>query len=152
MQLSQRLAQAVTLALLMVAPAAAADPYSARQYYSGWQSHPQQRYSYRHYYYKPSPSYSGYKHHYVIKTPKDPNHLYFYNPYKKQYWGRCPAAAAGQPLYSLLAEADRRERLDQIPSTAFPPPAALPPIPDSTDGAFLDLPPDDPSPIDGLPQ
>jgi hypothetical protein len=116
---------------------------AARQYYSGWQTSPKSGYSYRTYYHKPSNDYSGYRHHYVIQKPNDPDHCYFYNPYKKSYWGRCPMNTQGKPLYSLLAEKDRKANLEDIPESAFPPLGALPPIPDSRDGVLLDLPPDD---------
>jgi hypothetical protein len=126
-----------------VTNAGIAADYSPRQYYSGWQSHPQRQYQYRHYYYKPNPNYSGYKHHYVVLPKKDPKHLYYYNPYTKKYWGRCPVNSGGQPHYSLLAENHRKAKLDEIPESAFPQPGQLPPIPESNDGALLDLPPDD---------
>jgi hypothetical protein len=113
-----------------------------RQFYGGWQKH-KQGFAYRSYYYKPSPNYAGFKHHHVIQHPKHPKHLYFYNPYKKQFWGRCPSDAAGKPQYSLLAEKDRGSDLTKIPESAFPPYGDLPPIPESTDGEKLDLPPDD---------
>lgn len=124
-------------------PAGAADGHGPRQYYSQWQKHPQGKYDYRSYYYKPTPTYSGYKHHYVVRTPKDPKHVYYYNPYKQKYWGRCPADHGGKPLYSRLEEKDQKGNLADIPEKAFPAPAALPPVPESTDGALLDLPPDD---------
>lgn len=114
-----------------------------RQYYSGWQKHADYSYYYRTYYYKPTPDYVGYKHHYVIYYPRSPKYLYFYNPYKKVYWGRCPTNTNGQARYSLLAEADRKGTLEQIPESAFPPPRGLPAIPESADGAKMDLPPDD---------
>lgn len=132
---------------------AGADDYSHRQYYGNWQKHPTQGYSYRSYYYKPTQTYSGYKHHYVIQHPGHPDHLYFYNPYQQKFWGRCPAAAEGKPLYSLLAEKDRSGDLSKIPESAFPKPGKLPPIPESADGVALDLPPDDlPASVDGLPK
>jgi hypothetical protein len=146
------------LLLLAALPLATAAPsqadaahYSVRQYYSGWHKHPKANYHYRHYYYKPSSSYAGYRHHYVIYTPQRPKYYYYYNPYKKAYWGRCPVETAGQGQYSLLAEKDRRGDLKEIPESAFPAPAALPAIPDSTDGEALDLPPDDLPPDSSLP-
>jgi len=128
------------LSLLLAPAAQAANP--TRQFYGNWQKH-QQGFAYRSYYYKPSPNYAGFKHHHVIRHPKHPQHLYFYNPYKQQFWGRCPVAANGKPHYSLLAEKDRSGDLEKIPEKAFPPYADLPPIPESTDGETLDLPPDD---------
>jgi hypothetical protein len=116
---------------------------TARQYYSSWHKHPSHGYYYRHYYYKPSPEYSGYKHHYAIYYPSRPNHYYFYNSYTKRYWGRCPVQTNGKEQYSLLAEADRKGKLSEIAETAFPAPGRMPTIPESKDGAIMDLPPDD---------
>jgi hypothetical protein len=121
-----------------------------RQYYSGWQKNSSHGYYYRHYYYKPTSEYSGYKHHYTIYYPSRPNHYYFYNPYTKHYWGRCPVHTNGKEQYSLLAEADRKENLSEIPESAFPAPGKMPAIPESKDGAPMDLPPDD-LPQDALP-
>ncbi|MFN8711097.1 MAG: hypothetical protein ACK526_23525 [Planctomyces sp.] len=114
-----------------------------RQYYSEWVKRPNQSYHYRHYYFKPSASYSGYRHHYVVYHPQKPKHLYFYNPYTKTYWGRCPLGTNGAPKYSQLAEKDRRSVIRQIPETAFPEPSEPPVIPEATDNEKLDLPPDD---------
>lgn len=111
-----------------------------RQYYSAWQKPAGAEYPYRTYYYKPSADYAGYKHHYVIL--KD-DHCYYYNPYEKKVWGRCHAQHQGKPQYQLLAPKDRRPTIAEIPETAFPPAAALPPIPESRDNQQLDLPPDD---------
>ena len=122
---------------------AEASGYTTRQYYSGWQRNTRVNYYYRQYYYKPSASYVGYRHQYVIYFPQRPKYYYFYNAYKKVYWGRCPVETAGEGLYSTLAEGDRRADIKDIPETAFPAPAALPAMPDSTDGEKLDLPPDD---------
>ena len=133
------------------APLMQSSSYSYRQYYSDWHKPPQKSYYYRTYYYKPAPSYVGFKHHYVVYSPQKPKYYYYYNPYKKQYWGRCPADHGGKPVYSMLAEKDRKANLDEIPESAFPPLAALPPIPESNDGATLDLPPDDLPPDDSLP-
>jgi len=144
----------VGLALLAVAlagSAASAQSYSPRQYYGGIRKHPTANYSYRPLYYKPTPTYVGYKHHYAVYVPAQPRYVYFYNPYKKQYWGRCPVAAQGEAQYSLLAEKDRKGNLNEIPETAFPAPGKLPPLPESTDGATLELPPDDLPGADTLP-
>ena len=122
---------------------AAALDHSPRQYYGAWQKPPQRNYFYRNLYYKPTPTFSGYKHHHVIFFPTRPNHFYFYNPYQKQFWGRCPTNHGGEPRYSLLAPADRKPTMAEIAETAFPPPGALPAIPESSDGLPLDLPPDD---------
>jgi hypothetical protein len=147
-------------ALALIAPmGSSAYSYSHRQYYSSWHRHPTYSYHYRHYYYKPTPTYSGYKHHYVVYYPRKPQYVYYYNPYKKTYWGRCPTNAGGRPQYSLLDEKDRRATLDEIPERAFPKPGPMPPIPESDkanepDGkpALVDLPPDDLPTDDALPR
>ncbi|WP_437231083.1 hypothetical protein SH661x_002335 [Planctomicrobium sp. SH661] len=120
--------------------ASAAGP---RQYYGSWQKHPQHSYSYRPLYYKPTPGYSGYKHHYVVYYPSRPKYVYFYNPYKKAYWGRCELNRNGQNLYSMLPEQYRKSDLNEIPESAFPPAAPAPALQDTEDGLTLDLPPDD---------
>jgi hypothetical protein len=128
-----------------------AGDYYTRQYYGNWSRY--QNYYYRSYYYKPSPTYYGYKHHYVIYYPTSPNYYYYYNPYKKYYWGRCPTQLNGTAQYSLLAEADRKGDLEQIPESAFPAPGAMPKIPEAKDDATVDLPPDDlPNPTGNLPK
>jgi hypothetical protein len=144
-----RLLKPIFTALLAAAPFAAggtdarAGDYYTRQYYSSWHRPANYNYYYRTYYYKPSPTYYGYKHHYVIYYPSRPQHYYYYNPYKKTYWGRCPSQLNGTEQYSLLAEADRKGDLDSIKESAFPNPGPMPPIPESSDGAKVDLPPDD---------
>jgi hypothetical protein len=120
-----------------------ANAYTSRQYYTGWAKHPQQTYYYRTYYYKPTAEYVGYKHHYVIYHPRYDQHLYFYNPYRKVYWGRCPIQTQGKGVYSKLAEKDQKATLQEIPQTAFPQPGELPEVPESKDGTKIDLPPDD---------
>jgi hypothetical protein len=119
--------------------------FGARQYYSGWRRFPDRAYFYRSYYYKPTASFAGYRHHYVIYDPRRPRYLYYYNPYRRLYWGRCLASAEGKAQYSLLAEGDRKASLDDIPEKAFPDLGDLPPIPESDpkEGATMDLPPDD---------
>jgi hypothetical protein len=124
-------------------PNLSADPYTPRQYYGNWKQHTSKTYYYRPYYYKPSPTYSGYKHHYVIYYPSRPTYYYYYNSYTRTYWGRCPVKTDGKGEYSLLADADRKGNIEEIPEKAFPPMAKLPKMPEATDDATLDLPPDD---------
>ena len=121
-----------------------------RQYYSEWKKHPSKDYHYRSYYYKPKVDYKGYKHHYVVYSKKKPKELYYYNPYKKKYWGRCPTSHGGKALYSHLKPEHRHASLDAIPDNHFPEFGALPPIPESDDGVLIDLPPDD-LPVLGAP-
>ena len=136
--------------LLASSPTRAADHSGSRQSFGDWHKH-SRGFSYRPYYYKPHPQFVGYKHHYVIHYQARPQHNYFYNPYNKQFWGRCPVAAEGKPSYSLLAAEDRRGDINKIPESAFPKEGPMPPIPESTDGATLDLPPDDLPATDALP-
>lgn len=135
-----------------------ADYDTPRQYYSGWNYNSSKSYYYRYYYYKPTPTYSGYKHHYVLYYPKRPGYYYFYNPHKKQFWGRCPIQTYGQPQYSLLAETDRRADINDIPERAFPRPGPLPVVPETEkekNPPTLDPPPASPVPgkidLDDLP-
>lgn len=124
-----------------------------RQYYGNWSTHSSGKYSYRPYYYKPTASYVGYKHHYVIHVPSRPNHNYFYNPYTKKFWGRCPSTYKSETAtYSMLSDKDRHGDLSKIAEDKFPPPSStLPAIPESSDGQPIDLPPDDLPALDSLP-
>lgn len=135
----------LALVIALVAPALLAQAQTAsaspRQYYSSWNRHPTGGYHYRTLYYKPTVSYVGYKHHYCLYYTSRPKYVYFYNPYQKQYWGRCEVNHGGK--YQLLAEADRRPTLQDIPESAFPVAADPPPLPETSDGVALDLPPDD---------
>lgn len=130
---------AMLFALLAVSAAEAGGP---RQYYGAWQKQPKTDYYYRNLYYKPTANYAGYKHHYVIYHPQRPKHYYFYNPYKKSYWGRCSTSYGDNPTYSMLEDEYRKPSLGDIPESAFPTPSALPDVPGAV-GERLDLPPDD---------
>jgi hypothetical protein len=141
---------ALTAGLITTTASRAADQFHSRQSFGDWHQH-QRGFSHRAYYYKPHQNFVGFKHHHVIHFNSRPQHHYFYNPYKKQFWGRCPVATDGKPSYSLLAAKDRSGDINKIPESAFPKPGAMPPIPESTDGATLDLPPDDLPTIDALP-
>ena len=108
--------------------AAKAGYYGYRQYYSSWSYYPTYKYYYRTYYYKPYRAYTGYKYHYCVHYPKRPRYVYYYNPYRKVYWGRYDLESQG---YSLLAEKDRKQDLNAIPESAFPEPGQMPFIPES---------------------
>ncbi len=114
--------------------------YGYRQYYSSWRYYPSRTYYYRSYYYKPYTSYTGYKHHYCVYYPSRPSYVYYYNPYKQQYWGRYDVENKG---YSLLAEEDRKQKLEDIPESAFPEAGKMPPIPESEDSVAIAQPPQD---------
>lgn len=108
-------------------------------YYSRW--HPATRYSYyRTYYYQPN------AYDYVLYYPKlQPRYLYYYNPVARTYWGRFDVKTKG---YSLLAEADRKGALKDIPDSKFPEPADLPPVHGDKDQDKVEAPPTDDLPID----
>jgi len=112
--------------------ASAAGPY--RQSYGSWSYNPGTRYYYSSYYYKPVVTYPTYKHHYVIYYPRRPRYVYYYNPVVRRYWGRYDMQEKG---YSLLAKKDRKEKLDDIPESAFPKPGKMPPIPESEDKVLM---------------
>jgi len=146
----------VLLTGLFFAAPGQADYGSPSQYYGGWHQYPQRNHYYRAYYYKPQPTYVGYRHHYVMYYPNHPTHrnyYYFYNPYKRQYWGRCPVEYHGQEAYSMLPESERKGNLEEIKESAFPAPGKMPLIPesDAKQNQRMDLPPDDPPGITGLP-
>ena len=117
-----------------LATKAEAGLFAYRQYYSGWSYYPQRTYYLRSYYYKPYPTYATYKYHYCIYYPARPRYVYYYNPYRKLYWGRYDLEKGG---YSQLAEKDRKAKLDEIPETAFPAPGAMPAVPESNDGETI---------------
>src|SRR5690242_16680348 len=73
----------------------AGDQFGSRQFFGDWHNHAA-GFSYRPYYYKPTPDFVGFKHHYVVHYQTRPQFNYFYNPYTKQFWGRCPVAAEGK--------------------------------------------------------
>ena len=83
--------------------------------------------------------YSGYRHHYVVYYPSYPTYTYYYNPYRRVYWGRYDFEKKG---YSLLAPEDRKKKLADIPADAFPEPGQMPTIPEADDDVRM-LPPDD---------
>jgi hypothetical protein len=115
-----------------------------RQYYSSWSYYTTTRYYYRTYYYYPTPAATTYSYHYCIYYPSQPRYVYYYNPVSRQYWGRFEFGADGKPKgYSLLAAKDRKEKLTDIPESAFPAPAAMPAIPESGDGEKMSPPPAD---------
>lgn len=131
------------LVLGVLASSVATAGYSYRQYYGGWRRHTSYSYHYRSYYYQPTHSYSGYRHHYAIYYPSQPRYVYYYNPYKRVYWGRFDLQGNEGQHYSLLAEQDRKEHLKEIPESAFPKPGAMPNVPEATDGTTMLPPPAD---------
>ncbi len=118
-----------------------------RCYYSNWTYYPQRSYYYSYCNYQPSVSYDTYSYHYCCYFPSQPSYCYYYNPGSQTWWGRYDLEAKG---YSLLAEADRKKTLKEIPESAFPKPAAMPTIPGAKDDLKL-VPPPTP-PVDDKPQ
>lgn len=109
-----------------------------RQYYSSWSYYPTSNYYYTTYYYQPQDNYNGYNYHYCIYYPSTPRYVYYYNPHRRVYWGRLDLQAKDGNMYSILKEEDRKEKLSDIPESAFPKPAAMPEIPDSKDGVKIE--------------
>ena len=103
------------------------------QSYSDWHKSPYSYY-YRYYYSRPN------TYDYVILYPKQPRYLYYYNPVAKVYWGRFDLKSKG---YSLLAEADRKGLLKDIPESKFPEPGDMPQVPGGQDGEKVQTPPTD---------
>src|SRR5262245_47313851 len=121
-------------------------------YYTSWSYYSTTRYYYRTYYYSPTTYATTYSYHYTIYYPSQPRYVYYYNPVSHQYWGRFEFDEAGKPKgYSLLAEKDRKEKLADIPESAFPKPAAMPAIPGAADGEKMIPPPVD-LPMNDLPK
>lgn len=113
-----------------------------RQYYSSWSYRPTTHYHYCRYYYTPTVTHHTHSYHYVIYYPSRPRYRYYYNPVRKVYWGRFEVDEKGKAVgYSMLAKADRKSSLDDIPEEAFPKATEMPPIPESKDGEKMLVPP-----------
>lgn len=121
-------------------PKADAARNAGRQYYAAWRYNEINRYHYRQYYYLPTTAATTYSYHYVIYYPAQPRYYYYYNPAKRRYWGRYDLEKKG---YSLLAEADQKEKLEDVGEKAFPAPAKMPNIPEATDEVAMEIPPSD---------
>ncbi|TVP97637.1 MAG: hypothetical protein EA381_14520, partial [Planctomycetaceae bacterium] len=120
------------LAALMVAGSFVTDTADAG-HYGRWQR--RGTYHYTHYYYTPV------RYHVVVCYPSRPRYFYYYNPYRRTYWGRFDTEGAPGQQYSILAPEDRRENLADIPESAFPPPGPMPVIPESDGDERIELPP-----------
>ena len=112
--------------------------FGYRQYYSSWSYQPSYNYHYTRYYYKPTPTYPTYNYHYCVYRPSQPRYVYYYNPHQRQYWGRFDCEGQPGQQYSLLKPEDRKEKLEDIPESAFPKPGAMPAIPEAVDGTKSD--------------
>jgi hypothetical protein len=133
------------VALLSALPAQAQEGDDDRQYYTAWKKHPKAGYYYRQYCYKQTCECTEYHHHYVIYYPQQPSYCYYYNPYEKEYWGRCSTDPECEPeaRWSSVPEDDRVARLEKIPESSFESPGEMPAIPDSDDGVAIEAPPND---------
>jgi hypothetical protein len=129
------MALAVTMSGLF---SAAAEAGYYRQYYSSWSYYSTSNYHYARYYYYPTTYATTYSYHYVIYYPSQPRYYYYYNPVNRTYWGRYDLQEKG---YSLLAEKDRKEKLADIPESAFPKPGAMPAVPGVEDNLKMEVPP-----------
>ncbi len=127
----------LTVAVAGVASIAEANHHH-RQYYSSWSYQPATNYYYSTYYYQPTVNYTGYNYHYCIHYTSQPRYVYYYNPVSRVYWGRFDMEGKDGKQYSLLKEADRKEKLVDIPESAFPEPGEMPAIPDSKDGERIE--------------
>ena len=127
--------------LLTLAATPSPAKYAPRQYYSSW-SYTSYGYYYRTYYYKPYPSYRSYNYHYVVYYPNRP-YYYYYNPYRRAYWGRSPVQNNGKEVYSLLAEEHRKGTLSEIREEYFPRPGPMPKVPEAKDDVRMEVPPGD---------
>ena len=127
--------------LLTLAATPSPANYGPRQYYTSW-SYTTYGYYYRTYYYKPYPSYSSYNYHYVVYYPNRP-YYYYYNPYRRVYWGRSPVQNNGEEVYSLLAEVHRKGTLNEIKEEHFPKPGPMPKVPEAKDDVRMEVPPGD---------
>lgn len=126
-------------ALALVASAATVSVAGyGRQYYSSWSYYPTSNYYYSTYYYQPTTTYTGYQYNYCIYYQSQPSYVYYYNPYKQTYWGRLDVNGKPGAQYSLLEDKDRKQKLTDIPETAFPKPAAMPKIPESGDNVAME--------------
>jgi hypothetical protein len=128
-------------AIVMAAAMFSAEPAQAqygRQYYSSYSYYPTYGYYYTYYYYYPTVSSTTYSYHYCTYYPSRPRYVYYYNPVRRVYWGRYDLEKEG---YSLLEEKDRKENLNDIPESAFPPPGKMPNVPEATDTLQMDKPP-----------
>ena len=88
----------------------------------------------------------------MIYYPSRPQYVYYYNPYRGTYRGRYPTATCEKGQYSMLAEEDRKARLEDIPEKAFPKPGAMPRVPEAEDNIKVDAPPDDLPTRENLPK
>jgi hypothetical protein len=126
-----------------VAPITAGAAAALRQYYeTTWTYSPSYGYYYVHYYYRPVVTYTSYQYHYCIYYPARPRYVYYYNPVSSVYWGRYELGSKGDARYSILADKDRKKELNDIPESAFPKPAKMPPIPGAEDGVAIEPPPE----------
>lgn len=107
-----------------------------QQSYSGWVKN-DTGYTGNYYVQKPDYSYSCHK---VYYEPQK-NYIYYQNAHSGKYWGRYDVKAKG---YSLLADADKKADLKDIPESAFPKPGDMPQAP----GTQIKM--DVPRSVDGL--
>lgn len=91
--------------------------------YSSRKAHPTKAYEHRRYTFE-SQKDKKEKHHYAIYYKGRKNYIYFFNPRARRYWGRFDLEKNG---YSLLPNTAKKEKLSDIPESAFLPPGEMPP-------------------------
>ena len=105
-----------------------------RQYYSDWVFRRGLDYHYCKLFCKPGPTHTGYDYYYCIFYPSQPRYVYYYDTLKRSYWGRLDLEGGPGKRFSLLDEADRKDKLRDLAESAFPEPASMPSIPGAEDG------------------
>jgi hypothetical protein len=127
----------VGAALVVAAQGGMARAEAPRQWYNDWTYYPQYAYYYSSYYYKPAAGSQGLKFQFCIYYPAHPRYVYYFDPAKRRYWGRLDVKGGPGHQYSLLDPKDRKEKLQDIPESAFPKAGPMPPIPESGDGTLI---------------
>lgn len=134
MNIRKPLTTVAALGLLAVAFALPNEVDAQRKYYGSYsQKYNAGAYSYRYYNYY-SPKYGQYKKHMAVYYPSRPKYVYYYNPYTKKYWGRYDVTTGG---YSLLPNHLKKERLNEISESDFPPEGQMPPPEPGIDDPML---------------
>ncbi|CAN5427283.1 hypothetical protein BH11PLA2_BH11PLA2_11730 [soil metagenome] len=85
-------------------------------HYSNYTYSTSRGYGYRTYTYY-SQTHRTHHSHVAVYHPKHPRKVYYYNVQTKKYWGRYDMDTG---LYSVLADADKKSTIGEIPDSAFP--------------------------------
>ncbi len=63
------------------------------------------------------------RHHFAVYHPRQPKFVFFHNPHTNRFWGRYNLETS---KYQILAEADQREKLEDVDEKTFGRPGNLP--------------------------